>query len=62
MGVAFTRPEAGPRTALQFAEVVNFHDALAAVAHELKATVEVENLDAITTTREHAAQQIVIPH
>src|ERR1700730_10989451 len=56
--VALIGPEFGPRAAFQSTEVVNLHDALAAVAHELKATFQVENLDAIAATGEHAAQDV----
>src|SRR6185437_10899535 len=57
-GIALTSPEIRPRTALQLAEILDLHDALTAFAHELKAAVEIEDLDAIAASGQDAAQNV----
>ncbi len=55
-------PEIGPRATLQHREIVDFHHALSAFAHELEAPVEVEDFDAVATPRKDAAKQIAVSH
>ena len=58
--VALPFPKVRPGTTLQFAEILDLHDALAAFAHELEAALKVENLDAIAASRENSTKQIAI--
>ena len=60
--VALAIPEARPWATLQCAEVLHLHDPLAAVAHELEPPFQIEHLDAIAATGQHATQQVGIAH
>ena len=62
MRVSLAGPELRPGATLQHAEIVDLHHALAALAHEDQAAVEIEDLDAIAAAGQHAAQQIGVAH
>ena len=60
VGVPDALPEIRPGTSLERREIVDLHHALSAFAHELKAAVEIENLDAVAAAGQHAAQQVIV--
>ena len=62
LGVARIGPEIRPRAAFEDAEVGDLHHPLAALAHELQAAVEIEDLDAIAAAREDCLEQRGIAH
>ena len=53
-------PEIRPGTSLERGKIVDLHHALSAFAHELKAAVEIQNLDAVAAAGQHAAQQVIV--
>ena len=55
------RPEIRPWASLQQAEIVDLHHALAAVAHELKAPLQIEHLDAVTASGQPRAAAVGHP-
>lgn len=55
--VALALPEVRPRAAADGVEVANLHHALATLAHEREARIQVEDLDAVGGRGEHAAHE-----
>ena len=60
VGISGSSPEVGPRTAFELPEVLDFHNPLAALAHELQTAVQVQNLYTIPAAFEDTAQKVVI--
>ena len=60
IGISCPSPEVRPRTAFELPEVLDFHNPLAAPAHELQTAVQVQNLYTIPAAFEDTAQKVVI--
>jgi len=54
VNVALAGPKLRPRTSLQRAEVVDLHHAPTALTHELKASIQIQYLDAVPAARQHS--------
>ena len=50
-------PELNPGTAPNLFEILDFHHALAALAHEFERAVEADDLDAVVRRGQHGTQE-----